>query len=77
MTRWVCCWDRLDRHGVRYHVLEHVADRCQDNAEHIPGLDRHHSTHAFGMRDQPEHDEQARGNHQCTEIDEVGLISPK
>jgi hypothetical protein len=52
----------LDGHGVGDHVLDDVADRCQQGAEHIPGTERHDGTHGLGVTEQTDHDSQARGD---------------
>ena len=48
----------FDGHRIGHDILQHVTDRRQQRAGHIPDLGRHYSPHRFGIGQQSQHDQQ-------------------
>ena len=68
--------DRLHRHGIGHHVLDHIARGRQKHAQDVPGRHRHQGAHGLGPGEQAQHDQQARGDQRGPQIDQGGLVAP-
>jgi hypothetical protein len=67
---------RLDGHRVGHRILDHVAGGGDQRGKHEPAIGAHHRAHVFGVRDQPDHDGEARGNHRRPQPDQQRFPAP-
>ena len=76
LAKFINAWHRLHGHGVGHHVLDDIADRSEQYAEHIPAPGRQDGFHRGTIVEQAQHDQQAGGYQPGAEDDQTGLVAP-